>query len=333
MKGVWLRVTSRLRRIGRRTWLQIAAAALLAVALGSPRWPLPQSNWNHVIYLDITQSMNTRDMMVGGKPVSRLAFVQDALHDALLALPCGSRLGIGVFAEYRVLLLMTPVEVCANYDDVLAIIQRIDGRMSWAGASEISKGVFWSIRTTRLLEGTPTLMFITDGHEAPPLRPDYVPTFSERTDEVRGTILGVGGLALSPIPKFDPDGHPMGMWEADDVMQTDTISAGRTIGGSKQTLVEEDGKPVKVYQGSGTEHLSSLKEPHLREIADHTGLQYRRVVDSRDLVAALRDPRLARPAVAPRDLRFVPVTLALLLLAAVFVPWGRWRAGASGTVA
>ena len=80
-------------------------------------------------------------------------------------------------------------------------------------------------------------------------------------------MLGVGGTALSPIPKFDPEGHLLGVWEADEVLQTDTYSAGRTIGGSRQTLVEADGRPVQAFQGSGTEHLSSLKEPHLQALA------------------------------------------------------------------
>lgn len=308
--------------------LQAAAALLLGLALLSPRWPLPQAHWNHVVYIDITQSMNTRDMTLGdgpgaGQPVSRLAFVQQALHEALLALPCGSRLGLGLFTEYRVLLLTTPVEVCANYDDLLAIIQRIDGRMSWAGASEVSKGVYWSIRTTRQLAGAPSLMFITDGHEAPPLRPGSEPRFNEPPGQVQGTVLGVGGTALSPIPKFDPEGHLLGMWEADEVLQTDTYSAGRTIGGNRQTLVEADGRPVQAFQGSGTEHLSSLKEPHLQVLAAQVGLHYRRLAAPQDLAEALRDQRLARRAVVARDLRFVPAAAAFLLLVVAAVSWRR----------
>ena len=330
MKAWWAHRLQWLRAITRPARLQIAAALLLGLALLSPRWPLAQSHWNHVVYIDITQSMNTRDMSLGevqgaGQPVSRLAFVQQALHEALLALPCGSRLGLGLFTEYRVLLLTTPVEVCANYDDLLAIVQRIDGRMSWAGASEVSKGVFWSIRTTRQLDGAPSLMFITDGHEAPPLRPGSEPRFNEPLGQVQGAILGVGGAALSPIPKFDPEGHLLGVWEPDEVLQTDTFSAGRTIGGSRQSLVEADGSPVKAYQGSGTEHLSSLKEPHLLELAAQVGLQYRHLATPGDLVEALRDERLARSAVVARDLRFVPAAVALLLLVAAFAP--RRRAG------
>lgn len=326
MRAGWAHTLQRLRALARPARLQIAAALLLALALLSPRWPLAQPHWNHVVYLDITQSMNTRDMTLGegpgaGQPASRLAFVQQALHEALLALPCGSRLGLGLFTEYRVLLLTTPVEVCANYDDLLAVVLRIDGRMSWAGASEVSKGVFWSIRTTRQLDDSPTVMFITDGHEAPPLRPGSEPHFNEPLGQVQGTLLGVGGAALSPIPKFDPEGHLLGVWEPDEVLQTDTFSAGRTLGGNRQSLVESDGRPVQAFRGSGTEHLSSLKEPHLLVLAGQVGLQYRRLATPRDLVDALRDERLARRVVVARDLRFVPAAVALLLLVvAAFSP-------------
>jgi mxaL protein len=84
---------------------------------------------------------------------------------------------------------------------------------------------------------------------------------------VPGTVLGVGGTALSPLPQFDPEGRLLGLWEADGVLQTNTYSAGRTIDGSRQTLVEADGRPVQAFEGSGTEHLSSLKEPHLQVLA------------------------------------------------------------------
>ncbi len=78
---------------------------------------------------------------------------------------------MGAFAEYRSLLLLSPVEVCSNYNDLLTSLNRIDGRMRWANASEVGKGVYWSARTA-LAEGSkPDVIFISDGQEAPPLIP------------------------------------------------------------------------------------------------------------------------------------------------------------------
>ncbi len=319
-----------LRRAGERwqrlpiaTRLLAGAALALFAALLGPRVQLPSDTWNHVVVIDITQSMNTRDMALQGEPVPRLAFAKSALRDALAGMPCGSKLGIGVFSEYRVLLLLAPVEVCDNYNDLPAVIDRIDGTMSWAGASEVGKGVGSAVRALRTMAGKPSLIFISDGHEAPPLRPGQRPRFDEPLGEIHGVIAGVGGDAPKPIPKFDVEGHLLGVWEADDVMQTDTISLGQTQNGAKQSLVEENGQPVQVFEGSGTEHLSSLKEPHLRELADVTGLGYRRLVASGDLSDVLRDPALARRAWVPWDLRAVPAALALVLLCAAFLP--AWR--------
>ena len=70
-------------------------------------------------------------------------------------------------------------------------------------------------------------MFVTDGHEAPPLSPLHKPVYDGKPGEIRGLIVGVGADALMPIPKNDPEGRAMGFWGADEVMQTDGYSAGR----------------------------------------------------------------------------------------------------------
>ena len=90
--------------------------------------------------------------------------------------------------------------------------------------------------------------------------------------------------------------------------------------GRGATLVDENGQPIKAIAGTGTEHLSTLKEAHLRELADVTGLGYVRLRASADLASALRDPALSRRAAVPWDLRIVPLCLALALLCAAYLP-------------
>ena len=75
--------------------------------------------------------MNVEDYELDGTPVSRLAYARQAAPRALRDLPCGSRIGLGAFAEYRTLLLLAPVEVCGNYNDLLVSLDYIDGRMRW----------------------------------------------------------------------------------------------------------------------------------------------------------------------------------------------------------
>lgn len=297
------------------------AVALFALAAVIPPIPLPGKSYDHMVVLDITQSMNTLDYSLNGKPVDRLAYAKHSLAEALRSLPCGSRIGWGVFAEYRLLALMTPVEVCGNYHELLATLSNIDGQMSWAGASEVSKGLFSSIRTLKDLEGKPSLVFITDGHEAPPLHPKIRPNFDGEPGLVKGLIVGTGGSALSPIPKFDPDGRPLGFWRSDEVAQTDAISRGRAgSSGGNEAMVDESGRQVEQGRASGTEHLSSLKSPHLRDLASQTGLHYHTLVSPEALAAALTDAEFARTQSVPTRLGWLPAVLGLLCFAWAFRP-------------
>ncbi|MEO8630332.1 MAG: MxaL protein, partial [Betaproteobacteria bacterium] len=92
---------------------------LLVVAALMPVVKLPRVTYTYIVFFDITQSMNVQDYELDGVPVSRLVYARLAVRRALRDLPCGSRIGVGAFAEYRTLLLLAPIEVCANYGDLL----------------------------------------------------------------------------------------------------------------------------------------------------------------------------------------------------------------------
>ena len=147
----------------------LAAAALTALALLGPRPMLPRRVFDGVVVLDITQSMNTLDALLDGRPASRLVFAKAKLRQALARMPCGSRLGWGVFTEYRSYVLTLPVEVCGSYAELAATLERIDNTMAWAGGSEITKGLMSALRISALIPEHPAVVFVPDGHEAPPL--------------------------------------------------------------------------------------------------------------------------------------------------------------------
>jgi mxaL protein len=111
---------------------------------------------------------------------------------------------------------------------------------------------------------------------------------------VRGWILGAGGVEARPIPKTDADGRRRGFWRPEDVVQPEG-------------------------DGPRREHLSSLREPHLRRLAGRVGFDYARLTPA-TLAAAMTDPRFARQRPVPTDVRWVPAGLALALLVAVFRP-------------
>jgi mxaL protein len=129
-----------------------------------------------------------------------------------------------------------------------------------------------------------------------------LPQFDDvRAGQVRGWLLGVGGSVPQPIPRTDAQGERVGYWRAGEVVQR----------------AAADG------QARSHEHLSELREPHLRMLAGRTGLGYAALSDPAALAGLMRDPRLANTVPVPTDLYGVPAALALLLLVLHFRPGAR----------
>jgi mxaL protein len=323
------------RRVpGRRTWITALATACLAVAFLEPSIVLRRPTYDFVVTLDITQSMNTRDVVLDGAHLSRLDYAKRLLEDVLPRLPCGSRVGWAVFTEYRVFLFFTPVEVCANYDALQETLGRIGNNMAWAGGSEIARGLFAGIHVAAQIPGKPDFVLMTDGQEAPPINPQFRPEFDGTPGAVRGVILGVGGAALSRIPMVGRDGRFLGYWTASQVPQTDAYSAGRATSQPHDLLYDKAGQPIQPLPPSGTEQLSSLKAEYLRSLAQETGLQYRRLAGEDALYSALTQRAFARAGRVRTAVGFAPATLALILLLWLYWPasraaFGRRRAPAT----
>lgn len=315
----------RLRKLARdgQLGLLMLACALLGITLARPTLPLTRHVYRFLIVLDITQSMNTRDYQLSDHPVSRLAFAKDALHRTLRELPCESQVGFGIFTAYRSFLLFEPVEICTNYGEVLASVDRADWRMGWAGNSEIAKGLHSALHLASNLQPHPALIFVTDGHEAPPVNPDFAPRFDGELGAVHGLIIGTGALKLQPIPKYDMEGHALGYWKPTEVMQTDVYSAGRKT--STGHIEEMAGSSRGSVRG-GQEHLTSLKEPYLQQLARTLDLGYLRLSEPENLVGALHRPEFARAIRARTSVGELLGAFALATLVLLYLPSPRvWR--------
>jgi mxaL protein len=280
----------------------LLALVLLLIALFLRPIPLKHDTYESLVIFDITQSMDVEDYEQGTTPISRLKFAREAARRALRELPCGSKVGWGAFAGYRTLILLAPVEVCENYGDLLTSLAKVDGGMRWENASEITKGVYWSMRAAKDLGTNPNVIFVTDGQEAPPLDPtNILPMFEDlKAGQVRGYLVGAGGYVPRPIPKTDEDGNRIGFWRSDEVMQPGDI--------------------IQDSKVRGLEHLSSLREPHLQEVAHQVGFGYARLTSLESIARVMLDKRFARRDKALTDLYWIPALLALMLLAARFSP-------------
>lgn len=312
------------RRLGGTRGGLLLAALALGVALLEPKLSWPKAEHDLLIVLDVTQSMEVADVQRDGQPVTRLAAAKAALDQSLRRLPCGSRVGWGLFTEYRSFLLMQPVEVCENQRELLSMLHRIDGRMAWTGNSEVAKGVFSGLKIAKALPDKPALVFVTDGQEAPPVNPKYRPNEDGAAGAAPGLIVGVGGLLPVPIPKLDLEGRAYGFWEAGEVLQVDPRSLGRGGSVANEQMSDEGESTAAPMVGAtpGSEHLSSLREPYLQVLATELQLDYLRLGAHDDLYAALTQARMARPVEARRDVRWV---FGMAALVAVLVPYLRRR--------
>ena len=307
------------------------AVALAVTALARPILPLSSDVFRHLIVFDITQSMNVGDAVPSvDAPTTRLEHAKAAVLEATAALPCGSEIGLALFTGHRAFLVLAPVEVCANYADISSVVGAVDWRMAWAARSEIAKGVHSGLTIAKALGPTTSLVFVTDGHEAPPLHAELRPRFAGDPGSVRGLLAGVGGSAPLPIPKFDPQGRNLGHWGADEVIQVDEFSLGRPTSVPESYAGDETGD-VEARIAAGTEHLSMLREGYLRSLASELRLHYRRVGDTGDLKQALQHPELANDTEVSRDLRPLLAGMAALLLAGSYLLPGRWRGRPAGT--
>ncbi len=268
-----------------------------------------------VAIIDITGSMNTRDMGSPPGSESRLEAARQSLIDMMPNLPCQSRLGLGIFTERISFVLFDPVEICSNYDALAGAISGLDWRMAWQGDSYISKGLYSAIDIATSLKAN--LIFLTDGHEAPPLPVVGVPEFEGKKGAVKGLIVGVGGRDKTPIPKFDDEGREIGVYGPTDVPQENRFGT-PPPGMEKREGYNPRNAPFGGAMPTGDEHLSSVKTAHLEDLAARTGLTYVELQHTGSLAGPLMNAgRLLLVPVAT-NIRYLEASLALVLLVLLY---------------
>lgn len=303
----------------RRLVLPAAAALLaLAAALG-PSVPGSRALRDVLVVVDITRSMNVRDM----DGAARLDAARAMLERWIAGLPCGSRVGLGFFTERRSLTLLNPVEICADYAALAGTLQALDWRMAWEGDSMISKGLNHALRRAHDLGAG--LVFVSDGQEAPPL--PYAGADPWRGASPGGVILGVGGDSPAPIPKFDDLGRETGFYDAADVQHAPARIGPPPADAQSRPGYNPRNNPYGEADLTGNEHLSALRATYLQGLAGPRGMGFVRLAEG----PAALDAALARhvaPRTIPtrRSLSPLLAGLALMLLAAAWL--SGWRAPA-----
>lgn len=317
----------KLNKLDGRGRLLLLATILLAICLFKPQANLPKRVFDWFIVLDITQSMNVRDMTEHEKAMSRLAYAKSSIRDALKSLPCGSRVAIGLFTERDTTTVTYPMEVCEHFGALDETVTHLDWRMAWAADSFIINGLFSAVGQTPKLndkhENTMRLAFISDGHQAPPINPDYAPKFEGKLGEVKGNIFGVGGTTPARIPKVDAADNISAYWELDEVMRYATFGVSKKTQSVLDMENEQHGRNSphgKNPAESTNAHLSALDEDNLKALAKVTGIDYLRLNHASNMTDALTRSDMATWRTSPTDLRAWFAIPALFLLMLFFVP-------------
>lgn len=298
------------KRISLTAAIMVLALLLVMAALWLPAIKRDVKIMDALFVIDITDSMNVEDAVLGGKTVSRLDWAKEFTRRAFLDMPCGAHAGLAIFSEARTLILMNPVEVCASYNDLTRMLNAFEPHMAWARSSEVSKAVYTAIRQAKDIDPQPTIVFVTDGHESPPLHESLFPKFGGKPGEVRGVMVGVGGEDLLPIPKTNEAGEIEGVWGVNDVMHQDVYAS-----------MQAD-TTLNVPQ-KRTEHLSSQKKAHLQTLADRVGFAFvSSPTKPGKLVDAIRSQSETRPQTIDYDLYFWLASIALFLILLVYLPYG-----------
>lgn len=297
----------RLLTLLQRHWraLTLALAALLAaLCLFRPEFTLSRQVFRYMLVFDITQSMNTEDYHHDGLPRDRLGYAKEAVRHALHELPCGSEVGLGLFTTQTVHFLFEPLEICSHFSVIDDVLRHIDWRMAWSADTHVEMGLYHAIRELGKQSPGARLAFLTDGQETPPQ--SIRPQFDGKPGETGGTLIGVGGVAPVPVPRYDRENRLLGYWENADIEKPPL-----------STTVYSEKVETRVLPSEGP-YLSWLDEPHLKALSAVTGLAYQRLEDPDRFAAFLTQPAFAERRPTLTDLRPLLGGIALLLLGIVF---------------
>lgn len=292
--------------------LLTVALLLLIIALFNPKIPIKRDIYSYMLVADISQSMNTVDKSLNGKPVSRMAFMQDMMHRMIGELPCGTNVSMSVFAGVSVAALYTPIEVCENFDAINDTIDHLDWRTAWSGNSRVRASMITLAKTIRSFPEPAQVVFFTDGEEAPKLhvfnRTDLT-AFQGGEDWL---FVGIGSDVGTPIPKFDERNQLIGYWSGDSFAMQPGIAQ---ISESNLGVRDDN-----VAGGTSDRYLSKLDEEYLKDLAKEVNGLYVRGNDVHDVLSAMKKQKPVRKDKAGFEIRWLLASLAGILFILAYTP-------------
>lgn len=291
--------------------LLAGAMLLLVLALLRPAINLQRDIYSYLLVVDITQSMNTVDTMLDGKPVSRIVYTRKLLHDMVASMPCGTRVGLAFFAGASVALQYSPIEVCQNYDAIQDNIDHMEWRMAWSGNSRLRQGAQSIAHLTRTLREPSQVLFLTDGEEAPRLHAFNTLDLTGFQGGKGWLVIGIGSEKGAPIPKLDENNKVLGYWSAESfAMQPGVAQISQENFGARDS---------EVAMMDSSRQFSKLDEDYLKKYTAEIGSDYVRGDNIALVQSAITSLKPARRDLAPVELNQWLAALAGLLLLGAYL--------------
>lgn len=286
---------------------------LLAGLILLPVWFEPQSQLKSVVQdtlfvIDISESMNVRDVDYPKPQTDRLTLAKLAVREGMASLPCGSKVSVALFAGDESVVLFEPLEVCRHFPAIEQVVSGLDRRMRWIGDSWVTNALTASIIEAQ--KRKLNLVYITDGDEMPQRSAPIVTDLAKLRGKVKGLLLGVGGDALQPIPRLNQRDEIIGYWTREDAVlegnHPNLLPMVRNLAPSENA---PDGTLDEV-----TEHISSFNKTFMQALSQASGFELVRINTPADAVNALKNSDYQKQAMAERDARWI-----FSLVAAVFI--------------
>ncbi len=290
----------------------VAALLLLLVASMNPTVLTRHQAPTYMVFVDVTQSMNVRDATLFGKPISRLEYTQYLLKKTIKKLPCGTKVGLGIFFKSSVAWLYAPLETCENYNILMDTIDHLEWRMASQGSSNIRQALL-TIATSLITSGeTGQVVFITDGDEAPPLNIFSKTSLANWQGGSGWLLVGVGGDKPAPIPKFNNKNEVIGYWSTYSIQIQPS---------SRVNEGPSDSRDESIATEAYEYYLSKLDETYLKELANDIHAKYVRLTSEDALIdAMLNQPSPAAITGYRFPLKHLFAFGALLFMLSVYLP-------------
>ena len=254
---------------------------LCLVAINNPVINIKKTITSYMFVVDVSQSMNAKDLTHNDKIISRINYTKLLLKKIINESDCGSFFSINIFAADNVASIIEPVEKCNNYDELIDTIDKLEWRMAWKGNSRITFGIKSAAKMQDSLNFPSKILFFTDGDEAPKVNAINRVNLDNFNLGNEIIFVVVGGSKEVPVPRYNSRNMLVGFWGMDIY---DSLPGATGVRNSDSGKDEPD---PSVASAEYDRYLSKLYEEYLLEISTQINAKYLKGDLSNDFISSI----------------------------------------------